>query len=288
MSSNPSELPVAVSPEEISGYSLSQKAAEQCREIVESTAKIIEGRKYVQVEGWQAIAIAHQCVASARDVEAVYYADGSLSGYRAVGEVKRMADGVAIATGEGFVGVDEVVWFGGKRGNKTYSARPIYAVRAMAQTRGISRACRSAFAHVVVIINRELSTTPAEEMETLNIETMPSMMEDARAMSLASGHPPGAKPLGAHRKAGAPVTKDDLIKRQDAQVAAAIKWVEDHRPMFSLMKLPTDLAEWENNEEIKPRLDALRQGRDDQPGYEHLKAGWAHYERVTKEAGLRP
>src|SRR6185369_11811200 len=105
---------------EATGYSLSQRAAEQCRQIVETTAKVIEGRKYVQVEGWQAIAIAHQCVASARDVEAVYDADAVLVGYRAVGEVRRMADGVVIATGEGFVGTDEVVWFGGRRGNKTY------------------------------------------------------------------------------------------------------------------------------------------------------------------------
>jgi hypothetical protein len=34
----------------------------------------------------------------------------------------------------------------------------------MAQTRAISRACRSAFAHVVVMMNAGLSTTPAEEV----------------------------------------------------------------------------------------------------------------------------
>jgi hypothetical protein len=35
----------------------------------------------------------------------------------------------------------------------------------MAQTRAISRVCRSAFAHVVVMMNANLSTTPAEEMD---------------------------------------------------------------------------------------------------------------------------
>ena len=35
----------------------------------------------------------------------------------------------------------------------------------MAQTRAISRVCRSAFAHCVVLIDAELSTTPAEEAE---------------------------------------------------------------------------------------------------------------------------
>jgi len=47
----------------------------------------------------------------------------------------------------------------------TWKKRPEYARRAMAQTRAISRACRSAFAFVVVLIDESLSTTPAEEME---------------------------------------------------------------------------------------------------------------------------
>jgi len=35
----------------------------------------------------------------------------------------------------------------------------------MAQTRSISRACRSAFAHVVVMMQAGLETTPAEEVQ---------------------------------------------------------------------------------------------------------------------------
>lgn len=119
-----------------------------CREIVTRTARNIQGRKYVQVEGWQSIAVAYGCVASARDVEKV---DG---GIRAIGEVRRMADGGLIAQAEGFVGDDEKMWAG----------RPEYARRAMAQTRAISRACRSAFAFVVTMIDGSLSTTPAEEV----------------------------------------------------------------------------------------------------------------------------
>ena len=119
------------------------------RDIVMKTAITIQGRKYVKVEGWQAIAIAHGCVASSRDVERVD------SGFRAIGEVRRINDGTVLATAEGFVGDDEV---------KTWGQRPEYAKRAMAQTRAISRACRSAFAHVVVLIDSNLSTTPAEEV----------------------------------------------------------------------------------------------------------------------------
>ena len=153
-------------------YRMSTDAATLCKEIVVATAKNIQGRDHVCVEGWQAIAIAHGCTGSARDVERV---DG---GFRAIGEVRRMSDGAVIATGEGFVGEDEPVWFGGtmkkwkwgqKKGEKiwydeTMPKRADYAIRAMAQTRAISRACRSAFAHVVVMMNAGLQTTPAEEI----------------------------------------------------------------------------------------------------------------------------
>ena len=92
--------------------------------------------------------MAHGCVASARDVERV---DG---GYRCIGEVRRMDNGQVIATAEGFLGDDEPMW----------AKRPEYARRAMCQTRSISRACRSAFAHVVVLMDAGLETVPAEEV----------------------------------------------------------------------------------------------------------------------------
>lgn len=119
-----------------------------CGAIVKQTAQAIQGRKYVRVEGWQAIATTFGCFASARDVER------TTTGFRAIGEVRRMSDGAVLATAEGFVGDDESTW----------ASRPEYAKRAMCQTRAISRACRSAFAFVVVMIDAELSTTPAEEV----------------------------------------------------------------------------------------------------------------------------
>lgn len=146
----------------VEAYRASTDAAAICREIVLKTAVEIQKRRYVKVEGWQAIAIAHGCAAGARDVEKV---DG---GVRAIGEVRRMTDGGLIATGEGFVGEDEATWYGGEVtnnwGTKTLPKRSDYAIRAMAQTRAISRACRSAFAHVVVMMDAGLSTTPAEEV----------------------------------------------------------------------------------------------------------------------------
>lgn len=126
----------------------SSDVAGACREIVKATAQRIGNKDYVKVEGWQAIAVAHGCVASAKGVEKV---DG---GFRCIGEVRKMADGQVISQAEGFVGDDEPMW----------AKRPEYARRAMCQTRAISRACRSAFAHIVVLIDSNLSTTPAEEV----------------------------------------------------------------------------------------------------------------------------
>lgn len=123
-------------------------AAGLCRELVVKTAMKIQGRRYVQVEGWQAIANAFGCIASARDVERVE------GGFRATGQVIRVADGKVLAEAEGFVGDDEQTW----------AKRPVFARRAMAQTRAMSRACRSAFAFVVTLMDAGLETTPAEEM----------------------------------------------------------------------------------------------------------------------------
>lgn len=130
-----------------------------CGAIVKQTAQRIGDRKYVKVEGWQSIAVTYGCIASSRDVERVP------GGYRAIGEVKRVSDGAVLATAEGFVGEDEPMWFGGTDSKgKKHEGRPQYAIRAMAQTRAISRACRSAFAFVVTLIDASLSTTPAEEV----------------------------------------------------------------------------------------------------------------------------
>ena len=55
-----------------------------CRAIVKETCQRIGQKDYVRVEGWQSIAVAHGCVASARDVERVE------DGWRCIGEVRRM------------------------------------------------------------------------------------------------------------------------------------------------------------------------------------------------------
>ena len=134
-----------------------------CAEIVKRTAMSIQGKKYVRVEGWQSIAAAYGCVASAKDVRHIE------NGVEAIGELRRISDGAILATAVGFVGKDEPTWFGGETTDRygkkrTLPKRPDFAIQAMAQTRAISRVTRGAFAFVVVLIDGNLSTTPAEEM----------------------------------------------------------------------------------------------------------------------------
>lgn len=105
-----------------------------------------------------------------------------------------MSDGAVIAEAEGFVGEDEPTWFGGTVTSygktKVLPKRPDYAIRAMAQTRAISRACRSAFAHVVVMMNAGLSTTPAEEVPSGGFD------DDAPAMRNVTPEPQKAETRG--------------------------------------------------------------------------------------------
>ena len=116
MSPQDSSLPAVIPTNGVDTYRMSTDAAAICGAIVKATAQSIQGKKHVRVEGWQAIAIAHGCVAGSRDVESVE------GGIRAIGEVRRMSDGFVISTAEGFVGDDEPMW----------AKRPMYARRAMA------------------------------------------------------------------------------------------------------------------------------------------------------------
>lgn len=168
------ELTPVIQPTGVEHYRASTNAAGLCKDIVVASAQNIGGRKYVRVEGWQAIAVAHGCVASSGDLKKT-----EEGGYSAVGTVRRMDTGDIIASAEGYVGPDEPTWFGGKSGSKTLPKRPDYAIRAMAQTRAISRACRSAFAHVVVLMNAGLETTPAEEMDSINTPQEPPKKDPA-------------------------------------------------------------------------------------------------------------
>ena len=154
-----------------------------CAEIVKRTAMTIQGKKYVRVEGWQSIAAAYGCVASAKDVRRIE------SGVQAIGELHRIGDGALLASAVGFVGEDEPTWYGGEITDRygkprKLPKRPDFAIQAMAQTRAISRVCRSAFAFVVVLIDGNLSTTPAEEMMGVLAQPLQDAPQDAERLKV--------------------------------------------------------------------------------------------------------
>lgn len=145
------------------------------KEVVLRSTVAIQGKRYLTVAGYQAIANSFGCVASARDAE---YIQGI--GWKCIGEVRRMSDGVVISTGIGLVGDDEKVWQG----------RPMFARLAMAQTRSCGRALRAAFAFMAPIIDNNLETTPYEEMalvvESQSASPVAQRTDDLKAKLAAS------------------------------------------------------------------------------------------------------
>lgn len=142
---SPSYSSGALTPSE--SIAFAREAANACRQIVTARSVKISGRKYIEIEGWQTIAAVHGCVLSCSEP----VPDGE--GYRVEGQVRKIADGSIIAVGHGYCGRDEATW----------RKRDDYAIRAMAQTRAMSRAARSAFAYIVVLIDPKMSTRDPEE-----------------------------------------------------------------------------------------------------------------------------
>jgi hypothetical protein len=216
--------------------------ASVCREIVNATAQQIGVKRYVRVEGWQSIAIAHGCVASARDVERVE------DGYRCIGEVKRMDTGQVISQAEGFLGDDEEMW----------SKRPVYARRAMVQTRAISRACRSAFAHIVVLIDRNLSTTPAEEVPHGGFDNEPLNTHKNEAPPAKITKAEVAEITAQLVREEAPATeKRDMVLKFGKHKGSSLR---------EIGQLPSgkglDYLDWLSKQELKPAADGKPYAND--------------------------
>lgn len=163
-------------------------AAKVCGEIVKRCAVNIGGGRHLQIEGWQTIAAAFGCVLSAGGVEAI---DG---GIRAAGRVIRVSDDAILAQAEGFCGSDERAW----------EARPLYARRAMAQTRAMSRAARSTFAFVVTLIDKNLSTVPAEEVPDGGFSEPRSAAPSRSTRRTSAAPPPDDGPPPEERQESAP------------------------------------------------------------------------------------
>lgn len=145
-----------------------------CKELVLKSVVTIAQRKYVRVEGWTSIAT---CYGYIPTIESVTETD---SGMLAVAALRRLSDLQLISRAEGFVGKDEALWYGGtevhfnkyKNTEETITRPPRneYAVRSMAQTRAVAKVCRNACSAIVVLMQENLETTPAEEIPEAQAE----------------------------------------------------------------------------------------------------------------------
>lgn len=133
--------------------------AKACKAIILQNTMQLQGKRWVKAEGWQALAAA--CGYSPRIDVVEELANGDI---RAMCSLIRLSDGEVVASAEGYIGTDESTW----------KSRPRYAKRAMAQTRATSRACRSALAWIIPLLDAGLETTPAEEVEHLALTAKPA------------------------------------------------------------------------------------------------------------------
>jgi len=138
-------------------HKASQNVASLCREIVVATSVQVQGKNFVQVEGWQSIAAAWGCtpeIAGPPKHLVIDKGGDQVQAVRSEAVLKRDRDGAVLSRAFGLVAMDEY-----EDGNVD-----LYAMEAKSQTRAISRVCRNKFAFVVVMMNAGLQTTPAEEV----------------------------------------------------------------------------------------------------------------------------
>lgn len=108
---------------------------------------VIQGRKYVRVEGWEVLGTFLGVLPKERAVSEL--PDGS---YEAFVDLVRSSDGIIVGGASAICGVDEKRWASADR----------YARRSMAITRAVGKAYRTSFSWIISLAGYEV--TPAEEI----------------------------------------------------------------------------------------------------------------------------
>jgi hypothetical protein len=144
-------------------------------EVVESRKlyTMIQGRRYVRVEGWTTLATLRGCLP--REVRVEEMPEGR---YVAEVELVRVSDGMVLTRASAECGGD---------GDNIWKARPANARRSMAITRATGKACRIAFSWVMSLAGFEV--TPAEEMD--HVEDAPRV-DVQPARNVARPQPQGS------------------------------------------------------------------------------------------------
>lgn len=152
--------PVAVVDEDpMAQVERGKRQAEALMTVVEKAGSfaVIQGNRYLKVEGWELIGRFNQVSAIAEYVKKLLDEDKKLLGYEAKVNLHREHDGQIVGSATMVCGIDEFVTQG-----KTGLAKD-NACMSMAQTRATSKAYRLNFSWVAVLAGFE--ATPAEEMQ---------------------------------------------------------------------------------------------------------------------------
>jgi hypothetical protein len=111
----------------------------------------IQGREHINVEGWQLVLALNNTVPVIKSSGRIVNSEGEIVGYEAECELR---DGnLVVGSGYGMCTRDE----------RTWAKRDDYALRSMAETRAIGKACRNRFGFLAKIA--EFEATPQEEMQ---------------------------------------------------------------------------------------------------------------------------
>lgn len=123
----------------------------------------IQGKNYVEVEGWQFCGAATGILPVMKEV--IDLSDSNEIKYKAVVELKRMKDGEVVGAG--------VAICSSKESKRKTSDE--YVIASMAQTRATGKAYRNTFGWLMKIAGYE--ATPADEVRDLPIEHEPTEAE---------------------------------------------------------------------------------------------------------------
>jgi hypothetical protein len=146
-----SAMQMTQSPEQSLGEA--ERAAAALRDKMFSKIKPanINGKQYPLVEHWTTVASFYGITAKVTQTNYVEY--GGTKGWEAYAEAIRADSGLVISRAEAMCMDDEPRWKG----------RPIHQLRAMAQTRAVSRCLRNVFSRIMVLAGVE--PTPADDRD---------------------------------------------------------------------------------------------------------------------------
>ena len=187
---------------------------------------MIQGRKYVRVEGWNTLGALLGIVP--REVSVSTDADG---GYEAVVELVRVYDGMVIGRGSAICGMDE----------RTWKTRDAYARRSMAITRATGKAFRLGFSWIMTLAGYE--PTPWEEMPVIESDPAPVVepaQKPAQGTRKAVDRDKSASPA-AKTNGGRPLAPEKLREYIDAKAAGYVDRSASDKQVTLLRILLDDL-----------------------------------------------